>query len=1030
MMLFVFRAVSAIVLLAVTVFAAAADEDATRARGKELMALYKAGQFKEAAIAAEAYTSALEKAFGVGAAGTTQGYVAQAKCHALAGDNSKAQAAQEKALQLVATEYAEDPEAAALYLITLASASFELQDFAEAADLAVQGTSILHQGDYECPQELPDILVTFARHAHDAGRFTQEQSCLDSALSATAKVYGEPSPQHTDLLELVALARTARQRYSEGAALWEKTISARAKSNGEDDRDLADCYQGAATCWELAGDYAKAEAVGRQALECVTKQTDPKSADTVEILAILARACAQQAKWEEAESLAKQSLAIVEDKYGLLSKEANECRQTMALVYAMQERFDEAEALIRQSLTASEQDGNDRDEVLLYSSSLASLLWNAGKHGEAERVFRETIAAAEKAWGSNDVALALLTGNLAANCFYLGKHEQAEKLTRQSLDTLRTRLGEEHPRVAILFINLATTEAAQGKWAEAAETNDIGCRGMARQIRGQLASLAAVEQLRLLRGQYAIGYQAALTMGMLQRSNPRIRVFSAGWLANGKAIAHEAAAQQLPMASRRDGDDEQTGPGLWVDVDTIRAQIPPSAVFIDFARFAVFNYAARRKGEDWKPARYAAWITPPQGQGSVQVVDLGEASAIDAAVSAYREALRQAIGEQSLAAKLGEAHAEKMLSEAARPLVDSVLQPIMAGVKAAGCEKSATELILSPDGELWLVPWAALPLEDGRYLVEQYATATVTSGRDLIPPRERAKPGKSLIFADPLFDLPGPDLVRAVKSIDASDELSYSPSDTSIASAVTCRFRSVSEIRPVEPLPASVSEARRVAKRIEEIFDETPKVFLKGRALEERVKRARSPRILHFATHGFVLADQVTSVSRIEQQSVFSKPGKPIQGLTSEAGEPLEDPLLRCGLLFAGCNAAATERPEGVEDGCLTGKEIAALDLRGTELVVLSACDTGLGRVQYGEGVAGLRQAFLIAGAESVLASLWQVPDLETADFMSRFYANLASDRDCARALQRAQLEVLKRRRKAFGAANPAVWAGFHVTGR
>jgi len=156
-------------------------------------------------------------------------------------------------------------------------------------------------------------------------------------------------------------------------------------------------------------------------------------------------------------------------------------------------------------------------------------------------------------------------------------------------------------------------------------------------------------------------------------------------------------------------------------------------------------------------------------------------------------------------------------------------------------------------------------------------------------------------------------------------------------------------------------------------------------ALEKHLKDRVSPRILHLATHGFFLRNQP-----------FNPPTTGGCGGLAQRFLPIEEnPLLRCGLALAGANHAFTPEvlPEEAEDGLLTAEDVACLDLQGTEIVVLSACETGLGAVQIGEGVFGLRRAFVLAGAKTLIMSLWKVADLPTAILVTRLYENLIEAR-------------------------------------
>lgn len=214
-----------------------------------------------------------------------------------------------------------------------------------------------------------------------------------------------------------------------------------------------------------------------------------------------------------------------------------------------------------------------------------------------------------------------------------------------------------------------------------------------------------------------------------------------------------------------------------------------------------------------------------------------------------------------------------------------------------------------------------------------------------------------------------------------------------------------------------LTATKKEADKIEELLENGDKDKLNvenyqdNEALEEVLLQVKSPRILHLSTHGYFLEEE--DVKMLQQwQTSFD--------IYEIKDFGIENPMLRSGIALAGANASIKE---GRDDGLVSAEKILGINLKGTELVVLSACNTGIGSVQSGEGVFGLKRSFILSGAKTVVMSLWSVPSKETTELMIDFYTLMSKGKSKAEALKQAKLNMKKKN------PNPFFWGAFVMVG-
>jgi tetratricopeptide (TPR) repeat protein len=983
--------------------------------------------------------------------------------YAKMGQYAKAEPLYQRSLEIRESKLDPDHPDVAQSLNDLADLYRNLGQYAKAEPLFQRSLKIRQSKLGPNHPTTADSLNNLANLYRDMDQDAQAEWLYRRSLKIRESALGLDDPQLAKPLNNLALLYEKMGQYSRAEPLFQRSLKIRQSKLAPDDPTTGDSLNNLATLYDKMGQYSRAEPLYQQSLKIYSSRLGPQHPRVLWCLNNLGLLYDKMGQYSRAEPLFQQSLTMLESQLGPDHPDVAESLSNLASLYETMGQYAKAEPLFQRSLKIRESKlGPAHSDVAASLIGLANLYSDQDQYEKAEPLYQRNLKIWEAKLGPDHPYVAESLNNLAVLYERMRQYAKAEPLYQRSLQILESKRGPDHPYVAAGLNNLALLYARTGRWSDSAAEIERERRIVRRHVARTLPILSEKEQLTFLQTQDESRFHIALSLGLRQRNDAQISQRSAGWILNGKAVAQEVLAQRTLLATEaadptlaelvkqllairsrlaslsltvpkagKEADHRQqletlsqqeqelsrqlgqatghnTSGDSWVEPAAVRKALAKDAVLIEVARFRVDNFKALGKDNTWLPPRYAVWLIPAAGQGEIKVVDLGEAEKIEAAVQAARKALEKS---DATIRKEGEAEAEKQLRDVMRDLARLVLEPLEEHLG------QTRELVVSPDAALWLIPWGALPLADGKYAVEKYQIRYCISGRDLVG--QAASSGRKatnpILFANPDYDLGPAQADAATRAVLRS----ASPVEQVASSR---GLGSLSSLPRVGRLPGTAQEAAAIKPNVTRYAKAEAVVYEDRFALEGVFKALHGPQVLVLSTHGFFMSDQEAAQNHDDARNRGA-------ALTTE-GKPLENPLLRCGLLLAGCNQRGEEGIEAsADDGVLTGLEIVGTDLRGTDLVVLSACETGLGQVRNGEGVAGLRQAFQLAGAKAVVATLWQIPDTQSARLMNAFFTSLAGGQSKADALRSAQRAMIQSRRDRYGAAHPFFWAAFTLTG-
>ncbi len=868
----------------------------------------------------------------------------------------------------------------------------------------------------------PDVaksLTALSSVQNELGNYAEALALAEQSVAIEETNLGVDDPERVNGLNMLAVARYSTGDFSGSIPLYEEAIELWQHSPTPNQGAIATGYHNLGAVYEEIGDHQRAVEVLEKALrlrEDLYGRKHPLVAITLTVLGAAVHGTGDRSRARECYRRAVQILESAAPRDPFMGW----ARSKLGWVYLEDGNLSRAAEAFERALRELEESlGPDHPDLWISLRGLAMVASRRGKSEQARGYYERTVDLLRRTSGSNHPDLGRT----------LAEYASFQLATGDSLAALDTALmaaevNREHLRLtahgiaerqALLYsssrkIGLDVAFAALSGTAAPSRAGDLVRRVWDALIRSRALVLDEVaERARMVGGAGEVVERAKqLERARTRLANLLVRGSSGETPERSRALEARAredverAERELATRSasfRRSQDRAALG---W---DQVVSALPRGSALVSFIGYGeghARSFLAFVLGTDRTP----------------KTVALGSAEEIDRLIERWRK-LAGKPPEGSAREQSGAEAACRMAGQALRVRVWDPLESLLAGSRM---------VFIVPDGSFDLLNLVALPAADAGYLIESpYVIHYLSAERDIVTAGDLPPRGTGLLaLGGASFDMPEiPRSTESVASIKpggpdarASAGAAYREALTDCESFRWFRFG---------PLPETVREIEEISGfwRPDEV------VLLEGQSAGERSVKELLPgrRVAHFATHGFFLNGDCDG-SRAGETT----PQRGIGGLNQiatphPASRLVMNPFLLSGLALAGANRRTKLGP-GEDDGILTADEIASLNLSGVDWVVLSACDTGIGQVQSGEGVLGLRRAFEVAGAGTLIMSLWAVEDRCARDWMKILYeGRFRRNLETAEAVREADLAMLKSLRGQGRSTHPFYWAAFVAAG-